>query len=29
MVFGKGCNQKQHKTTINQAEIEQTSSLGI
>ena len=27
MVFGKGCNQKQHKTTINRAEIEQTSSF--
>ena len=27
MVFGKGRNLKQHKTTINRAEIEQTSSF--
>ena len=27
MVNGKGRNQKQHKTTINRAEIEQTSSF--
>ena len=27
MVLGKGRNQKQHKTTINRAEIEQTSSF--
>ena len=28
MVFGKGRNLKQHKTTTNRAEIEQTSSFG-